>query len=119
MLTPPLAASTPFYSSYDLSEPVTPGTSLYLQPTVLEADQTSATGIECESVTTPKEHLNTFLKTREISPVRYTLRTSWDEASDRTKRLHQRKAKQAISAVLDEIAPNDAVRLWEAIVETN
>ena len=118
MLTPPLAASTPFYSSYDFSEPVTPGASLYLPPTVLEADQTSATGIECESVTTPKEHLNTFLKTREISPVRYTLRTSWDEASDRTKRLPQRKAKQAISAVLDEIAPNDAVRLWEAIVET-
>ena len=66
MLTPPLAASTPFYSSNDFSEPVTPGTSFYLPPTVLEADQTSATRIECESVTTPKEHLNTFLKTREI-----------------------------------------------------
>ena len=84
---------------------------MYLPP-----DQTSASGIELESVCRPIEHLNTFLKSRDISPVRYTLKTPWEQAIGRTKRQHERKAKQAISAVLDEIAPNDADRLWKAII---
>ena len=41
------------------------------------------------------DHLNTFLESREVSPIRYTLRTSWNETSDRTKRQHVRKARQA------------------------
>ena len=99
-----------------MPEIATPESSLYLPPTILQADQTNASGIELESDCRPIEHLNTFLKSRDISPVRYTLKTPWEEASGRTKRQHERKARQAISAVLDEIAPNDADRLWKAII---
>ena len=28
------------------------------------------------------DHFNTFLESREVSPIRYTLRTSWNETSD-------------------------------------
>ncbi|KAL9952012.1 hypothetical protein ACROYT_G044785 [Oculina patagonica] len=114
----PLAASTPLCSSYDLTQPETPGGSLYLPPTILEETDASATGIEVESVPRPIEHLNTFLKSRDISPIRYTLRTPWEEASGRTKRQHERKARQAITAVLGEIAPNDSDCLWEAVVSS-
>ena len=118
MSTPQPATSTPFHDSrcHQLPEIATPESSLYLPPTMLEADQTSASGIELESVCRPIEHLNTFLKSRDISPVRYTLKTPWEEASGRTKRQHECKAKQVISAVLDEIAPNDADQLWKAII---
>ena len=88
-------------------------TSLYLPSTILEDTETSATGNECEK---PIQHLNNFLKSRDISPIRYSLRTPWNEASGRTKRQHERKARQAISAVLDEIAHNDADSLWESIL---
>ena len=46
-------------------------TSLYLPSTILEDTETSATGIECEK---PIEHLNNFLKSRDISPIRYSLK---------------------------------------------
>ena len=87
---------------------------LYLPSTILEDTETSATGTdECEK---PIEHLNNFLKSRDISPIRYSLRTPWNEASGRTKRQHECKARQAVSAVLDEIAHDDADRLWESIL---
>ena len=61
------------------------------------------------------DHLNTFLECREVSPIRYTLRTSWNKTSDRTKRQHVRKARQAVSAVLSEVAPEDPGQLWHAL----
>ena len=61
------------------------------------------------------DHLNTFLESREVSPIRYTLRTSWNETSDRTKRQHVRKARQAVSAVLSEVAPEDPCQIWHAL----
>ena len=89
--------------------------SLYLPSTILDDTETSARGIECEK---PIERLNNFLKSRDISPIRYSLKTPWNEASGRTKRQHERKARQAISAVLDEIAHNDADRLWKSILRS-
>ena len=53
-----------------------------------------------------------------MSPIRYTLKTPWNDASGRTRRLHERKAKQAVSAVLGEIAPNDPDLLWESIMSS-
>jgi len=91
MSTPPLAASTPFSISYGLPEPATPGTSLYLPSFMSEADETSATRIEFESIPRPVGHLNAFLKSRDISPIWNTLRTPWDEASDRTGRQQEEK----------------------------
>ena len=66
----------------------------------------------------PIDHLNSFLRSRDISPIRYTLKTPWNDASGRTRRLHERKAKQAVSAVLGEIAPNDPDLLWESIMSS-
>ena len=64
----------------------------------------------------PLEQLNTFLHSRDISPVRYPMKTDWEEASERTRRRHIRKAKQAILAVLDEVAPNQCQQLWQSLV---
>ena len=66
----------------------------------------------------PIDHLNSFLRSRDISPIGYTLKTPWNDASGRTRRLHERKAKQAVSAVLGEIAPNDPDLLWESIMSS-
>ena len=66
----------------------------------------------------PIDHLNSFLRSRDISPIRYTLKTPWNDASGRTRRLHEHKAKQAVSAVLGEIAPNDPDLLWESIMSS-
>ena len=66
----------------------------------------------------PIDHLNSFLRSRVVSPIRYTLKTPWNEASGRTRRLHERKAKQTVSAVLGEIAPNDPDLLWESIMSS-
>lgn len=66
----------------------------------------------------PIDHLNSFLRSRDVSPFRYTLKTPWNDASGRTRRLHERKAKQAVSAVLGEIAPNDPDLLWESIMSS-
>ncbi|CAH3106013.1 unnamed protein product [Pocillopora meandrina] len=90
-------------------------TSLYLPSTLLEEIETSTTGMKSEE---PIDHLNSFLRSRDVSPIRYTLKTPWNDASGRTRRLHERKAKQAVSAVLGEIAPNDPDLLWESIMSS-
>ena len=58
------------------------------------------------------------MRSRSISPIRATLKTPWDDASERTKRRHVRKAGQAFSAVVSEVAPNDPDRLWNAIASS-
>ena len=65
------------------------------------------------------DHLNTFLESREVSPIRYTLRTSWNKTSARTKRQHVRKARQAVSAVLSEVAPEDPGQLRHALSKSH
>ena len=60
--------------------------------------------------------LNTFLETRDISPVRFPLTTQWEEASERTKRRHLRRANQAVETVLEEVAPNQSGQLWKSLV---
>ena len=107
----PIAASTPCsVVAHDLLEQET---SLYLPSTLLEETETSTTGMKSEE---PIDHLTSFLRSRDVSPIRYTLKTPWNDASGRTRRLHERKAKQAVSAVLGEIAPNDPDLLWESIM---
>lgn len=56
-----------------------------------------------------------FLASRDISPIRHVMTTPWAEASDRTKRLHIRKAKQVIKATLQEIAPHCTEQLMDEI----
>ena len=67
----------------------------------------------------PIDHLNNLLISRDISPVRCVLRSPWNETSERTKREHTRKAKQALSVVLGEIAPNEVNGLWKALTSSS
>lgn len=62
----------------------------------------------------PKDKLNEFLRSRDISPIR-TLSSPWEQASERTKRLHIRKAQQVVDACLEEIAPDDADMLFSSL----
>lgn len=71
----------------------------------------------CE--TSPRDHLNAFLASRDVSPIRHSLVTSWDLASERTKRFHTRKAKQVVNACLEEIAPQDHQHLLEHVVNAH
>ena len=108
-----VAESTP--SSLFLFDPQTPATSVF--------SQTPATSVysptdEDDPLTPewkPLEKLNSFLESRDISPVRHPMKTQWEEASERTKRRHTRKAKQAVDAVLDEVAPNQSDQLWQSL----
>ena len=61
------------------------------------------------------DHLNGLLSSRSLSPVRSVLRSPWNDISERTKRQHTRKAKQLISVMLEEIAPQEPERLWQTL----
>ena len=101
-----VAESTP--SSFPYLELQTPATSIY-SPNEANEDVKQ----ECK----PLEMRNTFLETRDISPVRFPLTTQWEEAaSERTRRRHLRKANQAVDAVLEEVAPNQSGQLWKSLV---
>ncbi len=62
--------------------------------------------------------MNSFLESKDISPVRFTLKTPWSEANERTRRRHTRKAKQVVVAVLDEVAPNQFSDLWTSVISS-
>ena len=65
----------------------------------------------------PREKLNEYLSSRDISPIRNTLSTSWEMASDRTKRLHLRKAQQVVHICREEIAPGESAELFRYLHE--
>ena len=67
---------------------------------------------------TPRDKLNTFLAARDVSPIRFSMKTSWDEAAGRTKRHYLRKARQVVFASLEEIAPNNSEMLFRATKES-
>ena len=94
-------------SSLFLNDPQTPATSVY-SPTDVDDPLTSEWK--------PLEKLNSFLESMDISPLRHPMKTQWEEASERTKRHHTRKGKQAVDAVLDEVAPNQSGQLWQSLV---
>ena len=41
--------------------------------------------------------------------------TPWDEAAERTKRFHTRKARQVVIAALEETAPQSAEILLDSV----
>lgn len=69
------------------------------------------------STSTPKGKLNCFLAARDVSPIRTSMMTPWEEAAGRTKRHYLRKARQVVFATLEEIAPNNSEMLFRAIKE--
>lgn len=71
-----------------------------------------------EKTVTPREKLNEFLASRDISPIRSTLETPWAEVSDRSKRRYTRKAQQTVNACLNEIAPEESEMLLSSLVKS-
>ncbi|KAK2564086.1 hypothetical protein P5673_012307 [Acropora cervicornis] len=67
---------------------------------------------------TTKDKLNSYLASRDISPIRSTMVIPWDTAGDRTKRQYVRKAKQVVFATLEEIAPSSPEMLFKAVEES-
>lgn len=65
--------------------------------------------------TTPREKLNVFLTSRDVSPIRYSLSAPLEQVSDRTKRFYMRKARQVVSTCLEEIAPGQSTSLLEGL----
>ncbi|KAK2554929.1 hypothetical protein P5673_023615 [Acropora cervicornis] len=65
---------------------------------------------------TRRDHLNAYLCSRDISPVRSQLQIPWQDASDRTKCYYVRKAGQGLSALVQDIAPTDAGSLYKAVL---
>lgn len=70
-----------------------------------------------EKIESPREKLNEFLASRDISPIRHSLGTPWGEASERTKRFYTRKARQAVNACLNEIAPDESEMLFTSLIK--
>ena len=64
----------------------------------------------------PLEKMNQFLESKDVSPIRYPVSVPWSEASNRTRRRHVRKARQAVGAVLEKIAPRQSAHLWKTLV---
>ena len=82
------------------------------------AINTTVTSEDSYTGASPREKLNEFLRSKDVSPVRHPVTIPWEEASERTRRRHIRKAKQAVQAVLEEVAPNQPECLWQSIVES-
>ena len=67
---------------------------------------------------TSRDKLNEFLTSRDISPIRSKLNTAWHLTKERTRRHYTRKARQAVHAVIEEIAPEDVNSLWETLMSS-
>ena len=63
--------------------------------------------------------LNKFLVTRDIGPVRSSLTTPWNYASERTRRYYIKKASEAVAASLEVMAPGESAEmLWSTLVNS-
>ena len=99
----------------------TPGGSLYspsLEDTYITCTPVprARARIAVREGSSPLEKMNQFLESKDVSPVRHPVSVPWSEASSRTRRRHVRKARQAVGAVLEEIAPHQSAHLWKTLV---
>ena len=109
-----LTVHSPATSSF--IPPITTPGSLY-EPSDVSLSFTEVDG-DKTAVVKPRDHLNAFLAACDISLIRYSLATPWDEASARTKRPHTRRARQVIDACLEEIAPQEKHNLLRTVCES-
>lgn len=86
------------------STPFTPGGRFYLP--LSEAMSSDVSFDVRIPPTRPLDALNTYLVSRDVSPIRPQLKTSWEKASERTKRYYTRKAGQSVAAVVQDIIIN-------------
>ena len=69
--------------------------------------------------TSSRKKLNEFLACRDVSPICYHLKKPWNLVADRKQRYHTCKARQVVTAALEEIAPQDTENLWNSLVKSN
>ena len=67
----------------------------------------------------PLDTLNAYLLSRDVSPIRSQLQTSWENASARTKRYYTRKAGQGVAAVVKDITPHETGPLFHALCSSD
>lgn len=65
-----------------------------------------------------KDKLNESLWSRDISPIRSKLKTTWHLTKERTERYYVKKARQAVHAVIEETVPENTESLWEALLSS-
>ncbi|CAB3983461.1 Hypothetical predicted protein [Paramuricea clavata] len=108
--------------SPDMSTPVCERTTFDVESTgmsLYKPGETSFTSTISEDISTTlstlRENLNAFLTSRDVSPTRYILSAPFEEVSDRTKRFHMRKARQVVTACLEEIVPGQSSTLLKEL----
>ena len=94
---------------------MTPGQSLY-EPSELSSPDDEVVLKQTRS--RPLDPLNNYLASRDVSPVRSQLQTSWEDASARTKRYYSRKVGQAVEAVMKDVSPNNAGHLFNEVMSS-
>ncbi|KAL9974336.1 hypothetical protein ACROYT_G011360 [Oculina patagonica] len=109
--------STPFTEARSsmFSQADTPFGSLYLPSDTESLDDTCQ---DRTPVDRSRSALNDFLASRDISPIRSSLRTTWDDVGERTKRYYVKKASEAVAASLEVIAGEDSDKLWDKLVSS-
>ena len=96
------------------STPITPGGSFYLPPCEDTFSNVSFNNVKV-SQNRPLDALNTYLVSRDVSPVRSQLQTSWEKTSGRTKRYYTRKASQGVAALVQDMTPHETGPLFRAL----
>ena len=100
------------------STPITPGGSFYLPPCEDTFSDVSFDDVQV-SQNRPLDALNTYLVSRDVSPVRSRLQTSWEKASGRTKRYYTRKASQGVAALVQDMTPHETGPLFRALCSSD
>ena len=96
------------------STPITPGGSFYLPPCEDTFRDISLDDVQV-SQNRPLDTLNTYLVSRDVSPIRSQLQTSWEKTSGRTKRYYTRKASQGVVALVQDMTPHETGPLFHAL----
>lgn len=63
-----------------------------------------------------KDKLNESLWSRDISPIRSKLKTTWHLTKERTERYYVKKARQAVHAVIEEIVPENTESMGGLVI---
>ena len=100
------------------STPITPGGSFYLPPYEGTFSDVSFDDVQV-SQNRPLDALNTYLVSRDVSPVRSQLQTSWEKTSGRTKRYYTRKASQGVAALVQDMTPHETGPLFRALCSSD
>ena len=100
------------------STPITPGGSFYLPPCEDTFSDVSFDDVQV-SQNRPLDALNTYLVSRDVSPVRSQLQTSWEKTSGRTKRYYTRKASQGVAALVQDMTPHETGPLFRALCSSD